>query len=726
MVTDPYAEFSSPTAQTADPYAAFASPTQTNPEDWQSRVKPIDLGGGRVSVQRDDGGIWFGPAQGNKGKAGWFDAQGMRLGDAPGKDTAFMDRLTNGLQQKINADRQKPIVGQIIPEQLGALGGGLVKGGMAAAQLGAHALGSNALDQPMNDYSQFQQQAFGDHPVMEAIGQAAPFITSGGTSAAPQALTTAQRVKAALQGIAKAAGTGAVAAPALTPETGVQSEGDYWTRKLAEAKTGAAVGGALGTAGETVGGVASKLKGKLTPEAQAIQNLGDKFGVRTMAPDLSASPGLNKAAVLAEQVPGSGMVSQRLAQQAEAKAAAQKLLDQHGIQGDASTAIQESLKNKFAQAGSIKNALYDDVAQAAGDRRIFLPKTFDALQAATKEAQASGLPENSVQKHIDTLASRLYQGRDEAGRLLAPAADTTFTGMQKTRSDLNDELSRLYKSGDTKGARILKGVKDAINQDMQDFATKSGDTDLASKWNRADQYYQKEYVPLKNSTLKAARESNEPDQIYSKFIQAGKGDRAQNFYNSLDPDGQAAVRSQIVRDAFEKASERDGVFSPAKFAQSLEKVKDASGVFFKGQDKFELDGFTNLMRHIQRAGQVAENPPTGQRLILTMLAGEGAGTIGRIAGHGPEAGVAALATGGTALASARALTKLFSSKAGKALLLAASDTKVGSTAMENLIEKNLPKVLAPSAASTVPQIRNMMPAAASTGTSDQIAQTEPK
>lgn len=82
---DPFAQVASP-VQGADPFAGVASaaPSQAAPEDWQKQVKPIDLGGGKQSVQRSDGGVWFGPEQGNTGHPGWFDANGNRLGDSPG------------------------------------------------------------------------------------------------------------------------------------------------------------------------------------------------------------------------------------------------------------------------------------------------------------------------------------------------------------------------------------------------------------------------------------------------------------------------------------------------------------------------------------------------------------------------------------------------------------------------------------------------------------------
>lgn len=808
-MSDPFLEASKPVED--DPFLAASTPVDAKPEDWQSRVKPIDLGNGKQSVQREDGGVWFGPDQGNKGKPGWFDAKGMRLGDAPGKPTGFMDALTNDLQRKGQQERQRSFAGGLVPMQIGGMTGGLVKGGMAAAQLGAQALGSSAMDRPVEQYNQFQRENFGDQPVMEAVGQVAPFVGSGGASAAPQALSNIQKVRAILAGIGKAGATGAVAAPALSGEEGVTSPADFWQRKLEKAKMGGGVGLALGAGGQLVGAVGSRLKAALTPEAQAIQDLGDQFGVRTLAPDLTASPGLNKAAVLAEQVPGSGMVKQRLAQQAEAKAAAEKLLAQHGIEGDASTKIQEGLQKRLASAKASARNAYDEVSRLAEEKGdVPLDKTLAEIRSAIKAEESAVIPDNGLVGLLRKMEQRitgtpssdhlavtqtgnapvviknglpvqpqtqdqfgLVSGRPvvirngvptqevrdiygsvvEGGRPAAPAfetgpaaslpqtqpsplfssgpsatpnpkVNTSYTGVRGLRSDLGSMIADYYKGTNaatgSKGVQVLQGVKNAIEGDLNAFTAKNG-PEIAAAAKRADAIYKGEVVPFKDKALAAAVKSSEPDQIYRTFIQQGKGDRAQKFYNALDPEGQAAVRSQMVKDAFNKATERDGVFSPAKFAQSLEKIKDASGVFFKGQDKFELDGFTNLMRHIQRAGQVAENPPTGQRLILAALAGEGAGTIGRLAGHGPEAGVAGVATAATAMTSARLLTKLFSSKAGKSLLLAASDAPVGSTAMERIIEKDLPKLM--GAAPNVAPLRTI-PQAASTGTSDQIAENK--
>jgi hypothetical protein len=803
-MSGPWEKFQEPAQEApAGPWTKFQTPTEPvndfQPTPYGFKVKPIDLGNGKQSVQRDDGMVWFGPEQGNTGKPGWFNGQGLRAGATPNDPTSFMDTFANELVTKANADKAKGLMGKIIPEPLGAMGGGLVKGGMAAAQLGAHVLGSNAMDRPVEQYDQFQRQNFGDHPIMEAIGQAAPFLASGGSSAAPEALSAAQKVRAALAAIGKASATGAIAAPALTPETGVTSPTDYWTRKLGEAKLGASVGGGLGAAGQVVGGVASKLARPMAPEAQAIQDLGDRFGVRTLAPDLVPPGGMAKTAVLAESVPGSGMVTQRVAQQAEARDAAQKILDQYGIEGDASTKIQQGLANRLATAKASAKAAYDEVGRLAeGKGEVPLDQTLKAIQKFKAQEASAVVPDQGLVGLLDKMETRikssmpgaideatglplnpdgtvtLYHGTTKtglegiksSGRLTSagepdvylttakagtgygdgtvvpvkvnpsklvlddefpdgrmdfristnrpggsipvqvddtPRVDLSYNGVRGLRSDLGSMISDYYKGTNaatgSKGVQVLQGIKDAIEGDLNAFTAANG-PDLASAAKRADSIYKNEVIPFKDKALASAVKSSEPDQIYKTFIQAGKGDRAQKFYNALDSDGQAAVRSQMVQDAFTNATDGAQPFSPAKFAQSLEKVKDASGVFFKGQDKFELDGFTNLMRHIQRAGQVGENPTNGQRLVQTLMAGEGVGAVGgAMLGH--PAGLVAPAL---SVASARALTKLFSSNLGKRLLLAAADTPVGSSAMENLIQEDLPRVLGPASAP-----KNIMP-----------------
>jgi len=101
----------------------------------------------------------------------------------------------------------------------------------------------------------------------------------------------------------------------------------------------------------------------------------------------------------------------------------------------------------------------------------------------------------------------------------------------------------------------------------------------------------------------------------------------------------------------------------------MAKLKDATRVFYQGAGEEEIDGFNKLMAHVTRAGQYAENPPTGQRLIGA------AATTGAIVNPAAAAKVAAVAA---------AAKFLFTTEAGKKYLLASSTLEPGSSAMADL------------------------------------------
>ena len=259
---------------TAKPWES-AAPVTDAPQDSGFRTLPgapfptrqIDLGNGKTSEQRQDGAVWFGAPQGNKGGEGWFNAQGQKMPDTlapkPGWDhpiariKADLIQANDAARNDMAADakniRSKSWLGQLTPPSVAGMTQGTIDTITAPAQLVTHAMGSNVMDAPINALEQNYQQNFVPSAGGRAVGQALPTIaTMGATapaSAPAQVLTTAQKVKAALATIGKSAGTGAVVAPVLTPETNVQNEGDYWKRKGIESAVGGATGLVMGGLG---------------------------------------------------------------------------------------------------------------------------------------------------------------------------------------------------------------------------------------------------------------------------------------------------------------------------------------------------------------------------------------------------------------------------------------------------------------------------------------------
>ena len=250
--------------------------------------------------------------------------------------------------------------------------------------------------------------------------------------------------------------------------------------------------------------------------------------------------------------------------------------------------------------------------------------------------------------------------------------DTSYARMRRLRSDLGD-MQRTATEPAT--ARYLGQIKTALENDMTTFTTQSGVPALHQAQRQADQFYRTRVVPYREGALAKAIEKDVPDEIYGKFVRQG-ADRAQQFYNGLDPRGQAAVRYGMVQEATDAATNGAlDVFSPAKFAQSLGRIQEASGVFFRGQPQWEMNGFRRLMAHAQRAGQYAENPPTGQRTIAGALFG--------------AASTVDLATTAQIWGSAKGLQLLFMSRPGRNFLLAASDLQPGSPAFTRRLDQFL-------------------------------------
>jgi len=96
---------------------------------------------------------------------------------------------------------------------------------------------------------------------------------------------------------------------------------------------------------------------------------------------------------------------------------------------------------------------------------------------------------------------------------------------------------------------------------------------------------------------------------------------ANKLFKSLDNKGKDAVRYAMLRKSIDTATNTGKPFHPQIFANSMDKLSKRSGVFFTPKDNKMLDGMNKYMAHIQNAGHYAANPPTGNRLLGSAMAG---------------------------------------------------------------------------------------------------------
>lgn len=490
---------------------------------------------------------------------------------------------------------------------------------------------------------------------------------------------------------------------------------------------GSAIGSAVGQAGgeyvaRGVGKAATKLinakKGNLAPAYKEIDDLGKQFDVPTTVGDINRGAFTKRAEVALEQVPVLGTGGFREGQNAAAVKAASKakgglknayadadykwlpkikeaadlgdrnaarvlkIVDSAG--DDTGRVLQASAEVRAFHDSKIATGLYnkvDDAVRASGDDIVTPANTQSKLTQMLDEQAASLSPDDTIVRELTDIQSNLAD----------VAKPKNFANMRQLRSRLGNLASELGVGGKGAASKAIGDLRQAVDDDIAAFALNSGNPAIKKAYKRADKFY-KGAVMRRDKTIAGAMDSNKPDEIYNTFVKTGKGDRANNFYQALDGKGQAALRYQMAEEAISKATnESTGNFSPAKFAGEFERMAEPFDKIFKGDDKKQMDGLVKLMRHIERAGQYKENPPTGNRVIPWLMAGATA--------INP---VTAVKVGGLSLFARSMLT----TRAGKNLLLAANKLpETQQAALDNIL-MNAAKVAAANGAKTGQEVSN--------------------
>ena len=484
---------------------------------------------------------------------------------------------------------------------------------------------------------------------------------------------------------------------------GVAHTADDNTDRLKNA-AGAAVGGAVGAGvGQKIGQAVTKganiAKNRLNPDAQTINELSKKFGVRTSVGDITRGANTQRAEVLMEQVPVLGTGGFRAAQQTEAASAAKKAVDGakkamsdldfkslgkiqaaanagdrnaarvldvvNKAGNDPSKVIQAGAEVRLWREGKIAGQLYDDAARIAkAQGGVVTPTNYsNLLNQEIGKLNQSLAPNDPLFAELTRIQARLND----------PNRVTDFANMRLLRSELGN-IADGFGSGvspNKHAAKVIGDLREAVEKDIQSYAMNSGNANLKHTYQKADLFY-KSALKNRDSGIAKALKSDKPDEIYAQFIKTGKADRADNFYRSLDPKAQAALRYEMANIALDKATNPNTqVFSPAKFAAEFERMRDPYGSIFKGADKAEMDGLVKLMRHVERAGQYAENPPTGNRMV-------GAAMVGSTIVNPPVAAKVGIST--------VALKALLTTPTGKRILLSANDLPPNSPKLANLVK----------------------------------------
>lgn len=509
---------------------------------------------------------------------------------------------------------------------------------------------------------------------------------------------------------------------AMMPVTGTE---DFASQKAKQVGIGAALGPVAEGAGKLVGNVAGRtlgaLRGEMQPGPAATQQLGKSMGVQLTAGDLAPqNKGLTgiEGALENQRLPFASMVPTRNAQQAQARAVAQKELDaQHQALLNATymdvdkvralaagnsmrsaeakkivqmmdeagpderAIMQASGNNRWLTMKLLSDKRFDKVTELAGDLPVPATSTLkaidDAIKAAGKVVDTDPASLAQLRKWKQALGGKTDDAGDpieDAVRFMdgtapPPAAavvPNTYARMREFRSDLRKRINAATTNETTDSSKLfLKNIAARVEDDMDAFAQST--PKLAEANQVAQDFYRKQVVPYQKQKLASALTADDPDQIYGAFIRSqaeGRGDyAAQRLFTALDGKGKQAVRYGIVKQAMANATDGDE-FSPTLFRKALQDTEYKT--YFKGADLARVDKINELFGHLRHAD------PEHLKKYSPMLGGQmglgGTGLAGAVGGIAAGNPVGAAAAVGGVIGGAKLLRFLMTSDSGKKLL----------------------------------------------------------
>lgn len=583
----------------------------------------------------------------------------------PLRKSARTEPVRSSMSMADNLPREgKPPTG--ILENLGYLGAGLGQGiqelGQGIGQVGLEAtkyvsskIGSRETTEDIGDRlrefnegveqdrAAFEQSAAGQSLAGDAgqfLGNVVPTMAIGAPAAVVRGGMAARAGYNALVG-------GGLGAAEYVPEG---------ESRLQNALTATATGGvgSIGLEGATRAGAKAfnVARGRVEPEADEIMRASQQYDVPLSAGDIRPTTANNMIENRLGRIPVVGMSGFRQRQGEAASNAIQRYRDRmaEGLDDDTGALTKRSLEKGLKREREVEDQLFENMAQKAGNSKIPTNNlnrvAREVIDREAAEVQGYGNKElmDSIEKYT----------RD-------PQRD--FMGLRRLNTELREKVDGFYQGRNSigkNGVQDIQALKKALDADMEQYASQNGGQ-LLRAWKKYNKHYRENVIRYeKEADVRNALANLNPDEIHRTFIKPGTKDRAARFYDLMDDEGRSAVRLRIIEDALEKAR-RDEDFSPAKFAGELERMDAPSQVFFRGKEYDELKGFQKLMRAAAKGGQTMMDPPTGQAMEPYVVGGIAAAL-------GLTGGPTAILAGAGA---AKGLSMLFTTRAGKRLLLAA-------------------------------------------------------
>ena len=478
----------------------------------------------------------------------------------------------------------------------------------------------------------------------------------------------------ALMAAAKPFSTAALVGETLASQPGQQMMGSAG----AAAATQAAEQAGMGVPGQLLAGLGGGMLGSFAGAERSIAGAttpkglreAEKLGLEPLTSQAfpPKTPLENALAKAREMTPyGTGSLLQQ--QEEKRITAAKDLLQDFGADIPGTDYLQELTKQLT-------------------DRRMSIVNKFKSMKMDVIDRLSATGKKPNVDRTIQVVDDEIKRLRNisETGGYDSAIAQLESFGLDVIGKDLSTLESRRKLLGlqfnapematvKDEGQKSIEAIYGALREDMGDFIKSEGTRTDYTRWRIGNKNLSDLADELRDNTLRKVLNNADttPEKVRELLFSQNKSS-IQRLYDNLDANGRATARAAILRKAADQAGGVEDL-NPNTFLSKVKKLEDETGIFFKKDEKRQLEGLTRALAFTKRAGDFAANPPTG-----TQLSAFGMGSF-LTSIFGGVAGVLAATGLGTAA------TRIYESKPVRELLLKLPSVKAGSPEEFSLMKR---------------------------------------
>ena len=499
--------------------------------------------------------------------------------------------------------------------------------------------------------------------VGQFIGEAAPFV--------------------AIPGPGAAAGLGARVLAGATTGAGI-GVAQYVPKggsRTANALVGGAVGGAVPLALAGGSKVFNALAGKVAPTP--VETQAERFRIPLTRGEATGDAAAQRTETLLERLPGwmGGLKGFRLRQNAAADDAAKSFLGRYIVDptaGNVAEANREFVNGLYQSVRGLlsqvpveaRKVIPSETHRVASKLVDRYPALFKTLGDARTERIVRDIAEGSGR--TATNATVLDAAGRQVATTTAMSPGPSFEAMWALREGLGAKIGqarKLVASGaiDETSFGQLKALFGAVSRDMDRWA----DTLVSEGGTATVARLPSPGGPPRISGATGGPMATVPWSTGRELMRAFKeANKAFETYR---------IKFDVVQRAYDLASGTVGageMFSPKRFSTKLKEIAyketRGRGSLWSRAEIEEMTGLANVLQVVKRAGQFAENPPTGNRPGMLLAALHAASSVGKL---------------GLSVGTSWVGRYLSTAPSGKALARAASRVEPNSPAMGKLLRQ---------------------------------------